>query len=251
MPQTGKVFISRNSGIEIVAGNVAGQSAVLKFGANPNVGATKETIWDLGGKYTYMPSASVLKLSSSDVDDAGGDTGARTLRVWGLDENGLEATDTKTLTGQTEVLTDNTYSRIFRMQVLTSGSSGTNEGIIYAGTGAVASGVPTNKYAAILAGNGQTLMATYTIPSDKTAYLMRYYASSGEGKDAEIRLLVGDAGGTLVVKNQQEIFQSFIDFPYPLPLVIPASSDVEIDASSAATTVPVSAGFDLILVDNE
>lgn len=244
------VFVQREGSTEIALGSVAGKSFMLKFGRNPDVGATAETIWDVGDAYSYLAAATALKVSSSSAADTSAGTGARTVRLYGLGGDYAEITEDVTLSGQTAATTTAEFLRVYRMVVLTAGSGGKNAGVIYAGTGTVASGVPANKYAAISTGNNQTLMAVYTVPAGKTATLRRYYASAGEGKDATVKLFVRPFGGVFQLKHQLELYQNNFDFPFPDPLVIEEKSDIEIMATSSAVTVPISAGFDLLLTDN-
>jgi hypothetical protein len=94
-------------------------------------------------------------------------TGARTLRIQGLDSSYNFAEETVDMDGTTTVTTTQTFLRVFRMSVETAGSTGNNEGTItvtYTGGSDVA--------ATISQGNGQTLMALYTIPA---GILVIYY----------------------------------------------------------------------------
>ena len=74
------------------------------------------------------------------------------------------------MNGSGESLTTNSYVIIYRMKGLTFGSGGTNAGIITAT--ALTDGTVT---AAIQAGEGQTQMCIYAIPSGKTLLISRLY----------------------------------------------------------------------------
>ena len=69
----------------------------LKFGKNPDVGNTEETIWDAGGLYSWQSAAESLEILSSEVADAAAGTGARTVTVKGLDSNYELLSETVTL----------------------------------------------------------------------------------------------------------------------------------------------------------
>ena len=142
-----------------------------KFGFNADIDDSLETIWSEGGLYSYLTSATVLKISSASTDDASAGTGARTITISGLDGSYNQISESVTLNGQTAVNTTNSFLRVFRMIVDTAGSGGQNAGKIYAGTGTVTSGVPANKYGVIDVGDNQTLMCFWTVPAGYTAYL--------------------------------------------------------------------------------
>jgi len=168
---------------------------VQKFGRIPDIdsGDAGEDVWDGEGAYSWPSVAAAMTISSSSANDTSDGTGARTVRVMGIDddEDWEEVSVDLTLSGQTPVAITPDLLRVFRGFVLTAGSVGTNDGDIWIGSGTVTSGVPANKYAGILSGNGQTLMAVYTIPvimsnsaSNKGAKIIRWYATCGASQAA-------------------------------------------------------------------
>jgi hypothetical protein len=97
-------------------------------------------------------------------------TGARTIRVYGLKTwNSAETSEDVVLHGTDPVNTSYSYVIIHRMKVLTAGTSAPNVGAIKA-TAATDSTIT----AVILAGNGQTEMAIYGVPSTKSFYIKRW-----------------------------------------------------------------------------
>ena len=82
--------------------------------------------------------------------------------IEGLNENYQPQTETVTLTGTTAVTTDNTFVRVFRMA-----TDALNVGDITARVTSASGTV----VAQIDVGYGQTLMAVYTVPAGKTAYM--------------------------------------------------------------------------------
>ena len=53
--------------IPIAAGQLAGYSSIEKFGRNPNVATTIETIWEHGGIYEYLTTASQIFVYSASA----------------------------------------------------------------------------------------------------------------------------------------------------------------------------------------
>ena len=126
-----------------------------------------------------------------------------------------------------------------------------NEGIVYAGTGTVSSGVPANVYAEIPAEYNQTMMAVYTIPANKTAYMTMFYAQPDDNKGFQTRLLTQEIDGIMRVRNQLHAFQSQANFNYLPYLKINEKTDLEIQAKIDQGTAEFGGGFSLILVDND
>ena len=161
---------------------------VQKFGRHPDMGNadTNEEVWDDGSAYSYPAAATTMTVSSSSTADTSTGTGAQTVRVIGLNASYQEVEQDVTMTGQSGVTLTTDLIRVYRSYVLTVGSGGVNAGNVWVGTGTITNGVPANKYAGILANNGQTLMAIYTIPASDVngvAYafgrIIRWYASVG------------------------------------------------------------------------
>jgi hypothetical protein len=228
-----------------------------KFGFNAAVGDSAETIWTQGATYTWNTAAQ-LEVTSTDVDDT--DTtgnGARTVTIEGLDANYAEISETVDMNGQTAdagSTTTASFLRVNRMYVATAGSSGVNEGTIYASTGDQTNGVPdvaSTIRARIDANAGQTLQAFYTVPAGKTLYLFQILASCADiTNSAQIDFLTSENGGPWRTRNRFAVQQGSVYVPYHFPLVLNEKTDIEVQGTASASTVDVSASFEFILVDN-
>ena len=227
------------SNIPIAAGDVAGYSHINKFGYSNNI-SSLSTIWDGSNLYTYSSSAGVVTVES----DAGGngDNGA-VIEVQGLDTNYNIVSQDITIsgssgTGSTELI------RVFRARVKTPAiGNTTNDGDIDIDIGGALR-------AKILAENGQTLMAVYTVPAGKTAYLLNITMSVDKNKDAIYKLMARSYNdGAFNIKGQFGTFSTPVDHTYPVPLRFEEKTDIEIRADSA-NNCSGGATFDLILVDN-
>ncbi len=99
---------------DIAEGNVANHDAVRRFGRNPDVGTAMETVYGTSNLKTYLAAAERLQVVSTDVDDDGAPAGdgARTLLITGLDADYAEISETVTMNGQTNVLTDASFLRV-------------------------------------------------------------------------------------------------------------------------------------------
>jgi len=210
--------------------------SIFKFGFNADVNGAEETIWDQGGIYSYPTSAIQIKVSSTSANDTAAGTGARTVTVAGLDENYHEAEETVSLNGQTEVLTNTTFIRVFRAFVETAGSSGTAAGNIYMGNGVVSGGVPATVYAKISLGENQTLMSVWTVPAGYTAYLTQIDIGTGTANNNQYifaKIVNRPFGGVFrsSIKVTIQTGESVLDFP--APVVFSEKTDIEARANSS------------------
>lgn len=241
--------------LQVARGQIAYHESVFKFGFNPDVDDSLETVWSQGGLYSYLTSASVLKVSSSSTADTSAGTGARTVLISGLDGDYNEISETVTLNGQTAVNTTNSFLRVFRMVVKTAGTGAQNAGIIYAGTGTVTAGVPANVYGAIAIGDNQTLMAIWTVPAGYTAYLLQSnttVATAQNNKYATITLVARPEGEVFQVKDKFVASESINNQAYGLPIRFEEKTDLEARCigDSVGADIAVSASMDIIYIKN-
>jgi len=240
--------------LRVSQGNVAGAKALYKFGVNPDIDGTEETVWSEGGDYPWPISAAIVYVSSTSAADAfPSGTGARTVRVFGLDANYLEIEEDIELTGQTQVATTQQYLRVYRAYVLTSGSGGGAAGTVYVGTTGATAGVPAVVYANLSIGN-QTQMAVYTVPAGKTLYvddLLFTAAISQANNFATVKFATRGVSTntfrTLVIQNIQSN-TDFIPFSYPLKVL--EKTDLECRAVTTSSNNEISAAFQGVLIDN-
>ena len=247
--------------LEIARGNVPGITHVNKFGENTSVDSGVDSdIWDLVTQPIWLAptAARIHAIVSTDASDDGSPAGrgCRTIRVYGLTSwSSAEVSEDITLNGTSSVNTSNSYVIIHRMKMLTCGDLGPNAGIITA-TAASDSTIT----AEIRAGEGQTQMAIYGIPSTQTGYMTNFYASAVKaavGASVSLKLLVctvpGSEEGVFTTKSTAGLATGGSNYiennsrPYR---AIPGPAIVKIQANSSSNGTNVSAGFDLILVDN-
>ena len=241
--------------LQIARDQIAYHYPLFKFGFNPDVDDSLETVWAQGGLYSYLSAATVLKVSSSSTADTSAGTGARTVLLFGLDGDYNEISETVTLNGQTAVNTTQSFLRIFRMVVKSAGTGGQNAGVIYAGTGTVTAGVPANKYATIAIGDNQTLMALWTVPAGHTAYLNQVditVATTQNNKYCTTHLVARPLGEVFQVKDKFVKAESSHHQEYRYPLEFAEKTDIEVRAigDSAGADIAISAGMDFVYIKN-
>ena len=116
---------------EVGFGAFTNYRRVVALGNNPDVSVgVAEDIWSGGGDYPFLTVATALELVSSNANDTSAGTGARTVRIDGLDDQYVEVSQTITLNGTTAVAVPTNLFRINFMIVLTAGSGTFNAGDI-------------------------------------------------------------------------------------------------------------------------
>jgi hypothetical protein len=240
--------------LQVARGQIQGHSAFCQFGINGAVGQTLETVWVGGGTYSFPTSATTTTISSSSADDTAAGTGARTVRVEGLDAAYALVSETASMNGQTGVTLTNQYLRVNRITVLTAGSGGTSGGSIYVGTGTVTTGVPAVILNRTGSSSNESESAFYTVPDGYSAYITRWTMSSANaGPTADIAtrfvLRVRPFGGVFGYKAAYNlpgngIYECEAAFPLPLP----EKTDLEIMSLTSADSAYVSTQLQIVLI---
>lgn len=228
-----------------------GFRVLTKFGQNNDVDA-QEDVWHGGGTYTgFSSAAETLLVSSGSLNDAAAGTGARTVRLYGLDASYEEITEDVTLNGTSQVETTQEFLRMNPAKVLTAGSGGFNAWDITAAqssSGDIHMVMPANR--------NQTHIAAYTIPAGWYGVMKRIrwdiHRESGGTVDRE-------ASVDTLVREYGEVFQSkrpvtlsnfhFVELNIFGGIYLPPRSDIvqRVWTVSAANSV-VSSSFALLLV---
>lgn len=265
----------RDPQLTIARSLVTGMMSVNKFGRNIEIdSAAIADIWDGGHTVasggvsliwvapTQARIHAIVSTSLNDSDTGGVNPqsdGARTVRVFGLtDWDTAEVSEDIILDGTTSVNTSNSYVIIHRIRVLTKGNNATgpNVGVITA-TAATDATIT----AQIRAGQGQTQMAIYGIPSTQKAYIGRLYANANKAGGAagllDVSLLSNPEPQTEITSfltkhtfGLQSTGTSALTIPYYSPKVIEGPAIIKVQASSNTNDMDVSAGFDLVVIDN-
>lgn len=242
--------------LQVSKGQVAGATALYKFGYNSDINGTEETVWSQGGDVVWPAAAFTAFISSSSTADTSAGTGAQTVTIEGLDENYATQSVTVDMNGQTQVQVGDAsgWIRINRAFVVTAGSGGTAAGTVYIAATGVSSGVPTGTiYASITDGN-QTQMAVYTVPASHTLYLddLIFTAAISQANNyATVKLNTRDFGSNVFRTKFINVLQSnelIIDFEYPL--AIPEKTDIECRAVTSNTNNQIGASFQGVLIAN-
>lgn len=181
------------------------------WGKNADVDqAAAEDLVDTGANLA-VPSntAAAVKVVSGSANDDGdpAGTGARTVKVWGLDANFRETSEDVTMNGTTAVTTTTLFTRIFGAKVLTVGSGGTNAGAI-----TVTNAAGSATHATIAANADISYQGHYTIPAGYNGYIL---AANTLASDA-IMIMVKDYSETIWKPIYKLGSENQIDYPIKL-----------------------------------
>lgn len=232
-----------NFRLNVAMGKVRGASTVHKFGAVPSMSQnTTGTIWDKNDTvypWASWDTAGVITAAIANASDNG-----KVVTVLGLDNDFNEVSETFTLSSTAAVTGTVQFRRVFRAYI----STGTNN---VADISFTKDGVDVLK---ITATKGQTLMAIYTIPAGKTAYLYRGVCTSQYGADGSGHMFIRYFGQTAFrIGHSFEVNGSGgqYDYDFSFPIRIPEKSDIDVRMTTRSNNSRYTAAFDLLILTEQ
>jgi hypothetical protein len=230
----------------IALGAVNGWTHVSKFGHIDDLGSSLEDIWETGGIYSWPTSASTLEAISTSADDDDGGTGAQTIVVEGLDANFDEISETITMNGvSATAATTQSFLRVNRAYVVTTGTYGIgsagNITIRISSAGATQATINQTTADTIAWDYGQTQLARYTVPANKTAFISRVAVQCESSKRADIAFYQRqNADDVTTPFSARRVFlsfeglSSFAEKTFDAPIVFPEKTDIMAQARLAS-----------------
>ena len=243
--------------LQVSRGQINAHYRVHKFGFNPLINNTEETVWSEGGLYYHPYNATQMKvISTSDDDTANEGDGARTIEVQGLDANYNAITEEVIIDGTSAVTTTQSFLRVNRAFVKTAGDNEIATGIIRIGSGSIANNAPSQVYARIDPEDCQTLMAIWTVPAGYTAYLYQKditCLTEANNKFGTVRLVSRQPGGVFRTHDKIAVQNDHAEITYSTPIPFTEKTDIEVRAigSSGNSELHVSAALDIVYIKNE
>lgn len=239
---------------------IGGQSEEHIVGENPDIGASSTELIAFGGVDAFLTVATTVRIKAGNAADTSDGNGARTVTVYGLDENWAEVSETLTLAGESaSSATTVTFIRIRRIEVATSGtySTGVGNGANTADV-VLENGSGGTDIITMPAGEGVSQSAHYTTPAGKTGYLQRYHITVDANKEADVKMFKRENAddtsapvspkvfvtGSLQLKGvDQEVLEALPSFP---PM-----TDIWWEGSTGSGAEPaIEVDYDIILVDD-
>jgi len=220
--------------LEVQMGQVLGASVVWQSAYSGSVTTTEKMIWTGTGDYIYPATGQQLSITSTSAGDT------QQINIYGLNENWIETQETVTLNGLTPVQTVNSFVRVNRADNIgetdlvgqVTGLNGAN--IIFH----------------ISPSTQKTSIASYSVPAGKTAYLFQGNASTDKLDGVDFKFLIRQFGQRFIVEEHFGIYQAIYETPRPF-IPIPEKSDLKVTGLARQGTVPVTAQFGLLLLDDD
>ena len=182
-----------------------------------------------------------------DIDSLVGSlTGARTLRIEGLDANYDPLVEDVYLAGATEVVTTGLFLRVNRAYILTAGTSGTNEGTL-----TIDNTTSGNVVVQIDPLEGQTMQCIFTVPNGYKAVLgfIRGGVIASASDDGEFSLRVRPEGGAWNIKEQYALGSGgSFNIGFNGADVFDGKTDIRMTAVSSQASIEVTGSFGFHLV---
>jgi len=240
--------------LEVANNKRTGLKIINKSGRNPAISTATvpEDIWAGGGVYTGFPvgAAEIVTVVSSSTNDTAAGSGARTITIYGLDASGNIQSETITLNGTTKANSLNTYYRVHRAYVETSGGSNTAFNV---GTITIQHLTTTgNIFSIMQIGLNAATAAVYTIPLGYTGFLKHFDISASKTQTAIIdgALWFRPYGKSPVMFHQFSASEAspFADTFYG-GLVFTSLTDIAFRVTGcSANNVIVNCTFDLLII---
>lgn len=225
-------------------GKIGGINGTTRFARNPDIDMVKETIWALGGTYTFSTVAASYYISSTSASDT------QVITVTVLDGNYVPTTRTVTLAGQTKTLIPG--GTILRINgAANTGTTDLTGNVYIYEDDTVVLGVPQTatkirNYIPLIEQNSG--IGVYTVAAGQTAYLVKWQAQCSTGT-ADVSMDVRQFGS--VFRNRgRKLIAPVGSSEYKIFLRIPEKSDIKFEASTSANNTTVLVEYDLILADN-
>ncbi len=243
--------------VEVEKGNVSGHSMVHKFGRNDGVpSGTWEFISLLGHTVWPLSSDTLVRVKAGNALDTSTGTGAREITIQGITTGFLEATTTLTTAGATaSTYSATSFWRVYRAWVSSVGTYGganSSEAVI------IENSAGGTDIIQIGAEEGQTQFAGWTVPVNKTAYLLGAHIHVDTNKTADIRLFTRDDIDDTVAPMKSKRLKLYLDGvegnfmydPSGPEVKINQKSDIWFEALGDGAVSEVSCDFELLVVDN-
>ena len=229
--------------LQVSREQIENHKRLFKFGFNPDVNGSLETVWDAGGIYAY-PSSALAMTVTTDAGVPATDNGVKVV-VQGLDGDYNEVSQEVTLAGSGTATTTQTFLRVNRAYVSGSQAPTGNLNITNGGT----------TYARITLGENQTLMALWTVPAGYTGFLDHVNIATGTTNSNQYvtaQIVQRTQGGVFRVMMKQTLGSGGVaDFLIGYPIAVSEKTDLEVRAESSGANNLISANFSMVYIKNE
>lgn len=209
------------------------------------VGNARADVIGTGTSYPFPDVAAPVEVVSDDAADTEAGTGARVVRLTGLDANLHTVQEDVVLDGTTPVTTDTEFLRINGAEVIEVGSGGVNAGEIQVSDG------DGDVYSTIPAGAGKSLDAVFTAPKvPKIHRIVSLYGAvlGGDAKSANFQIETRKPGEAWKVRSTVNAYgqSKSSEFKLLAPITLEPGEDAKISALASDATTSVIAAMNIV-----
>ena len=241
--------------LEIAKGNIKGTTHIEKFGNKEDVGTDWSVIWSGNSPYTGFnaTTAEPVNISSTSIEDSITGTGLRKVRLYGLGDGYISQTEELELDGTNAVTSTLSFIRLDRIWGYEDNEIASNRENIGVIT-ATQSITPDITFAIIPIGHNSTMMALYTVPAGKTAYIYSRTATIANKQTAtvEVRFKQRNYGSVFRVGGVAGLNSSgtgLASLNFKVPICLAEKTDFFLEAA-ASSSCGVSSYITIVLEDN-
>jgi hypothetical protein len=248
----------------IARGNMFQAHVHHQFGRNIATPTAYTPVSDIGVYRTPQPAAATalrIKAGGNAADTANG-SGARSVRLWGLNATGDEITEIIATAGASaSAATTNTFIRLYLVEVYESGTYGSQAAGSHAGNITIENAAGTENWAQIqLNGfpSAATGIGSITVPRNHVGLLTSAQINVDGTKTTDILILqrqgiLQAAAPYKPIKKVQEIVgvNRSITIQFDTPIKFPELTDMGVLAKVSNGTGSVSIDMEVIMLEAE
>ena len=235
--------------LEVSKGNVPNHAQFNTFGERTAVLTTTkgEDIWE--GAATEIPTPSSageeMTMVSTSANDTAGGTGAQSMEVMYLDDNGDEQIHEQDLNGTIPV--DITVTNISFVNFFHTDTVGSN-GVAVGDITIYQKGDATRVYNIVKTGENMSTTCRYKVPNGRILFITNWYATQTGRKPTKVRIRSTDHHGVLhsgvfLFKDSMKLDGNSQELKFDPPAEVSSMSIVKISGWAEQTGGDVSAGL--------
>lgn len=217
------------AGLEVARGSIDKLELKGRTAVNTAVGASYETVWNVGGirpNITYDTATQVTVVSSSTDDTNSGGSGAKRVKVRGVDGSGAYVEENVNLNGTGAVTSANSYLSIDKCTV--------NKGAANAGTIDIKSG--SDILQQISVGDGESMASHWYSPANTSSYLTSFLVGASEPALVSIWARYAGNNNPWAKKLEVVVKNSVTTYSLPNPIAIGGTFEFEFRAKRLGDT---------------
>ena len=229
------------AGLEVARGTIDKLTLKGRTAVNTGVGAAYETVWNVGGirhNISYDTATQVTAVSTSTDDDNGGGSGAKRIKIRGIDGSGNLVDENLNLDGTNAVTSVNSYLSIDKVTC--------NKGTANVGTIDIKDG--SDIVQRINAGDGESMAPHWYCPAGNNSYLTSFLVGSSEPALVSIWARKASVNGPWAKKIEVVVKNSVTTYQLPNPIQLEGQFEFEFRAKRLGDTdAAVSVDYQVIV----